>query len=499
MICATHARLLAILAAIFLSVSAIAQPATTGIQKKPTTLVTVRWGARTGVSRYRLQVAQDRDFTDIVFDGVVYGHVYQMSDLQPGKYFWRVAPLDSKLGAFSSAGVIDVSAETSPASLPTKVSTQNTSSASAPSAVPTRSAWYVAFSGVSKTALMRLRSADRIEIVATTTDGRVIALDGLTGIALWVRQTNPKTTPLVVAIQSRSGLSDVFVLSETAAILLEGKTGKEIWRGDLPAAISSAVATGDIVFAIDRSLERAFVINTTAMKLISDVRLSGRVVGSPVIANANGPAVAIVFENGRVQMLDATGKLIRTGEAGGAVTTAPLFVRTPRGEFVLVGTRNALTALNAEDLRPLGRATLKASPRGSLFAQDLDNDGTPEVVLFTDSDRVMVVKSDEGKVVWEAEAKRAEAASFADLNGDRVLDLVMIGKEGAAFALSGRDGATIWKEESPVQMVTNHAPAVTPRSSLVVSSPAGVLFIATDAGNAGLRALELPKAVAPRN
>ena len=483
-----------------MSVSAVAQPGTsTGVQNKQTTLVTVRWGARTGVSRYRLQVAQDRDFADILFDRVVDGHEYEVSDLQPGKYFWRVAPLDDKLGTFSSAAVIDVSAGTAPMSRLNKISAQNPSRASAPLAVATRSAWYAAFTGVSKTALMHLRSVDTVEIVATTMDGRVITLDGLTGIALWVRQTNAKTTPLVVPIQNRSGLNDVVVLSETAAILLEGKTGREICHGNLPAAISSAVATGDIVFAIDRSLERAFVINGSAAKLVSDVPLSGKVVGAPVITNLNAPAVAIAFEDGRLQILDSTGRFIRNGDARSAVTTAPLFVKTPRGELVLMGTRNALTALNAGDLRPLGRATLKDSPHGSLFAQDLDNDGTPEIVLFTDSGRVVVLKSDEGKIIWEADANRAEATSFADLNGDHVLDLVMMGREGAAFALSGRDGTAIWKEESSVQMVTNHAPAVTQRSSLVVSSSSGMLFIATDTGNAGLRALELPKAVGPRN
>lgn len=499
MSCAIHTWLLTILGALFLSVSAAAQPATsTGAQNKQTTLVTLRWGARTGVSRYRLQLAEDRDFADIVFDRVVYAHEYEVSDLQPGKYFWRVAPLDGKLGSFSSARVIDVSAGTSPMSLPTNVSTQNPAIA-APSAVATRSAWYAAVGGVSKTALMHLRSTDKMEIVATTTDGRVITLDSLTGIALWVRQTNPQTTPVAVPIQNRSGLNDVFVLSETAAMLLDGKTGKEIWHGNLPAAISSAVATGDIVFAIDRSLERAFVINVSAAKLVSEVPLSGRVVGAPVIANLKGPAVAIAFEDGRLQILDSAGKFIRRGNAGSAVTTAPLFVKTPRGELVLVGTRNALTALDAQDLRALGRATLKDSPHGSLFAADLDNDGTPEIVLFTDSGRVVLLKSNEGKITWEADANRAEATAFADLNGDHVLDLLMTGREGAAFALSGRDGTTIWKDESSVQMVTNHAPGVTQHASLVVSSPAGVLFIATDAGHAGLRALELPKGVAPRN
>jgi outer membrane protein assembly factor BamB len=207
----------------------------------------------------------------------------------------------------------------------------------------------------------------------------------------------------------------------------------------------------------------------------------------------------VAFEDGRLQVFDESGKLTHSGNASAEITTGPLFVRTSRANLLLVGTRNGLTALNAEDLRPLGRVTLKDSPRGSLYARDLDNDGASEVVLFTDSGRVVVVKSEEGKILWEADAKRAEATSFADINGDHVLDLLMTGREGPAFALSGRDGATVWSEESTAQIVTNHAPAMTQRSSLVVSSPTGVLFIATDPGRGGLRALEFPQAVAPRN
>jgi outer membrane protein assembly factor BamB len=207
----------------------------------------------------------------------------------------------------------------------------------------------------------------------------------------------------------------------------------------------------------------------------------------------------VALEDGRLQVFDESGKLTRSGNAAAEVTTGPLFVSTSRANLVLVGTRNGLTALNFEDLRPLGRVTLKDSPRGSLYARDLNNDGAPEVVLFTDNGRVVVVKSDEGKIIWEADAKRAEATSFADINADHVLDLLMTGREGPAFALSGRDGAVVWYEESTAQIVTNHAPAMTQRSSLVVSSPAGVLFIATDPGRGGLRALEFPQAVAPRN
>src|SRR5712691_1286365 len=70
--------------------------------------VHLRWGARPGVRRYRLQLAGDREFNDIIFDRVVSGNEYEISDLVPGRYFWRVAAL-TNTSEYSSAGVIDVS------------------------------------------------------------------------------------------------------------------------------------------------------------------------------------------------------------------------------------------------------------------------------------------------------------------------------------------------------------------------------------------------------
>jgi outer membrane protein assembly factor BamB len=473
---------------------------TTPRQASAAPLVSVRWGVRPGVTRYRLQLANDADFADIVFDRVVYGHEYQINELSPGKYFWRVASLDGKLGEFSSAGVIEVSPNAGDTSRSVYKPTSDPT-ATGTSTVATRSGWFAAFNEVSRTVTAHLRSRDGMDIVATTTDGRVVALNGLSGVALWIRQLNSKTgTPLAIPVRDVSGLENVLIISASAVALLEGSSGKDRWVGTLPGAVSTAVAAGDKVFAIDSSLERAFLINAPAPKLIAEVRLPARAVGAPLFTNAFGSSSVIVaLEDGRLQVFDESGKLTRSGDATVATTTGPLFVRTSRGQLMLVGTRNGLTALNAEDLRPLGRVTLKDSPRGSLFAQDLDNDGTPEVVLFTENGRVVVVKSDEGKVLWEGDAKRADATSFADLNGDHILDLLMTGREGPAFALSGRDGAMIWKDDSSAQIVTNHAPATMQRSSLVVSTPTGVLFIATDPGRRGLRALEFPQAVAAPN
>src|SRR5215208_4227400 len=54
--------------------------------------ILVRWQGKPGVNRYRLQLATDVKFEDVVFDQAVEGRQYVVKDLPPGNYFWRVAP-----------------------------------------------------------------------------------------------------------------------------------------------------------------------------------------------------------------------------------------------------------------------------------------------------------------------------------------------------------------------------------------------------------------------
>jgi len=83
-----------------------AQDATSPAQSK--TIVYLCWVRRAGVSRYRLQLARDSGFSNIVLDRVVQGSESELSDLEAGRYFWRVAPLTTKLGSFSCGGPIEI-------------------------------------------------------------------------------------------------------------------------------------------------------------------------------------------------------------------------------------------------------------------------------------------------------------------------------------------------------------------------------------------------------
>lgn len=472
-------------------------PAAAVVQDNPPSgSVTLRWGARPGVTRYRLQLANDAGFIDVIFDRVVSGHEYRLNDLPHGKYYWRVASLNTKRGEFSSAGVIEVPAiggAKKPSATPPAVS-NNTATTN----VTSRGGWYAAIGEVTRSIIAHLRAPGSSEIVAVTTDGRIVALDATSGIALWTVRSprSPSAVNLhVITVRAGTGADNVLVLSGKLATLVEGGTGREVWRTTMPGNAVAAIASGTRLFVVDSSFQKLFVLDANLGNVISEVPLPRRAIGKPAAITYRGArAIVVALDDGELHVFDEQGKLIIAANGGSPATTGPLVVRASQGDLVLVGTRSGLTALADEDLRPLGRVTLKDdSPRGTLLAQDLDGDGRPEVVMFTERGRVVVVKSDEGIVVGEADARRAESAAFADVNGDRVLDLLLAGKEGFAFALSGRDGSVVWKDETASSIATNRAPGASPRETFAVPGPSGVLIIAADPNRTGLRAVEFPK------
>jgi len=73
---------------------------------------TIQWNKQRGVTRYRIQIAADKQFQNVFFDGPVTSEQCIVSDLAPGYYYWRVAPVDSRpvfslpVRFFVSGGVV---------------------------------------------------------------------------------------------------------------------------------------------------------------------------------------------------------------------------------------------------------------------------------------------------------------------------------------------------------------------------------------------------------
>ena len=532
MYCSGHLRVLVLSVAILLSSTtpALAQDPQllNESQKESATTVHLRWGARTGVSRYRLQLSRDIAFTDIVFDRVVTGTDSQINDLLPGRYFWRIAPLTTTLGEFSTPAPIEVtqravqaSPESRQGSPPLKDPARTESAGANPTLKPPtgsiigRGGWRAAVGDVAHPVLAHLRASDKLDLVGINTDGVVFALDSASGIALWttgrrIQRTTTRVAPPLL-LRSRSGVNNVVVLSGTSVSAIEGASGRELWRSTLPATVTSGAVLSDSrtseIFVLDDSLQRIFILDANNGNILAQIKLPSRMVGAPVAMFAQGVARAMIaYDSGHIEIREASGAVVRSGDAGSAATTPPLYVSGRRGDLILVGTRGGLTALTADELRPLGSFAMKDdAPRGILTAQDLDADGLPEVIMMTDHGRVAAVNAADGKPLWQATladstaGTETETVAFADVNGDQVLDVVMAGGQTFALALSGRDGSVVWKDNEPPTSVANHATSLAPRAVIAVAYGSGALLIGGDPSRNGLRAIEFPKGITGPN
>ena len=65
--------------------------------------ITIQWNKQRGVSKYRLQIADDEKFSNVFYDGPVSGERYMVTGLAPGYYYWRIAPSERQTGAFLKA------------------------------------------------------------------------------------------------------------------------------------------------------------------------------------------------------------------------------------------------------------------------------------------------------------------------------------------------------------------------------------------------------------
>lgn len=140
--------------------------------------VVIRWRGQAGVERYRLQVARDQGFTDIIFDKAVTG--FQASvEMPPGSYFWRVAPAAHlEAGTYSQPEQLDVGLAAARVASNLIVASNDTG-------------WRTATGEVSRPVAAQLRAGKGFDIVAVSADGAVRAVEATTGIPLWTSPLAP--------------------------------------------------------------------------------------------------------------------------------------------------------------------------------------------------------------------------------------------------------------------------------------------------------------------
>jgi outer membrane protein assembly factor BamB len=484
--------------------------AQSNLEPQANTKVHLHWGARPRISRYRFQLAGDRDFRDIIIDRVINGTETNIDDLPPGRYFWRIAPLTQTLGEYSSAAIVDVSE--SAAVREPDVSAPTTPVVGQPPAavtITTTGGWRAAVGDVARPVIAHLRSRDNFEIVATNSNGVTFALDSTSGVQLWsTRASRAMNVPVASAsppliIPSASGLDDLLVFDGLVAIKFEGKSGRELWRTPLSNLPSSAVVALDagtpVITVIDNSLRRMTVLNGGNGQIISRTSLKSRVAGPPAASLEQHGQFFIAYENGDIELRDKAGAVIRSGSAASKAMTGPLVLKSRRNDgnrgqdMILVETRDGLTGITAADLKAVGRVTSKQEVSGgTLIAADLNDDGHTEVFVITPDGFLLAIHGEDGKLLWDTTVKeKPQGMAFADLDGDGIKDVIITTPNSFATALSGRDGSPIWKDSEPAESIAKNA--LQNRGLVAVPLHSSVLIVAGDAAHTGLRAIEFPK------
>ncbi|PYS79059.1 MAG: hypothetical protein DMF66_04115 [Acidobacteria bacterium] len=362
----------------------------------------------------------------------------------------------------------------------------------------------------------RGRAAQVFDFVGVGVDGRVFAVDGASGISLWTarfNQTPPASSaaatggksnslaPLVLTAAQKP--TEIVVATQNGVRALRGETGREDWRANVEGRITGGVAadmSGDgstEVVLVTEDPAKFYVLNGSSGRILAEQKLDGSTSGAPYPFAAGGArGVFLGMKKGRVEFRGADGNLISEGKLDGEVTTPPVVVAHGQTPFLAVGTDNGLWAFSVPDLKPLG--VIKAEDdavRGTLAVADVDGDGAPEIAMVTKRGRVALVNTTDGNVRWSTEgATDAASATFADVNSDGVLDVIVPGGKDFALAFSGRDGSLVMKVvEGGKQVEGQKAGAVLRSLVITPSAGGGLMLVGGDPAGVGLRAVELPK------
>jgi len=259
-------------------------------QSKPASVepIQIKWHLQPGVSRYRLQLATDPEFSDIVFDRAVNGSNYTVTDLPRGHYYWRVAPAVEETGRFSNPLPAGEYAPEVP-SLPVKEAS-NTNIRNA------REGWRVVAGRSLSPVGVRQLDGGGLYLFASDSKGGVYAFDGRSGEPRWSfapREGTPSSqrgsaAQFLSSADKAGGITRLLLSSPSGLRALDLSTGQLLWDKELAGSPSGFAAvdfrgTGDTDFVVViRDPSSVTILDSASGAPISEVKLERQVIGRPV-------------------------------------------------------------------------------------------------------------------------------------------------------------------------------------------------------------------------
>lgn len=464
------------------------------------------WTKDVGVNRYRIQIANDPEFKDVLFDGRITGNEYEVRDLPPGHYYWRVAPAELVTGQFQLPAVLEIkrwTAKAQPAG----------AAAASGTAIP---GWLAATGEIAKPLAVTLRTGLGIDFIGVNAKGTVYALSGSDGVALWTSQfqSAPETHPagrafIPLVLSPRGETPQIIVAFEKGVRALDGKTGRELWRTELSGKIVMGVTSrpprtvDSRIFLIDEKLDHLTVLNCNHGKIEAQYKLKDQAVATPAyVTTTDLDFLVIPLRGGLVELRNSKGDYIHSIGLGAEITTGPIVVETRLGSQLYMGTKKGLIVIEGANFQSIRLIPIGDQyPVGSLSAADFECSNQSSIVMITSRGRVMAVDTVSGEIKWSSEGTgEATAVALADLNSDGRPDVVIPGKDYFALGLSGVNGAVIWQSPETDLSDAGTRGSAPPRSLVIGRTKDGrLLVVGTDPDSVGLQAQEITGVTARAN
>jgi outer membrane protein assembly factor BamB len=476
----------------------------------------ISWNKQPGVTTYRLQIATDEQFQDVLVDRLIDGYEYIISDLDPGLYHWRVAAKNgSRTGQFLKAGLFEVKKVPVVAKPPIIVSKPTPTPAvlddSKTRTRLTTLGWSVTTGEIVRLMAAQLRAGATPDFVGVNAEGTVYALDSARGFALWTARFNLTPSPdervrvhynqfVPMLLSNPATGTRLLVAFDKGVRALDGATGREIWNTKIAGIPSAATLIGSDIYLVAEKADKLLILDGSTGQLKRQIKLKAEAIGPPVVLSSGVQSQLLVPLRGAlIELCGLDGTYIRSFRMGTELTTQPIVVQARRGPLLLMGLKNGLIAFDAATVEALGRIAIEGNdyPVGSLSVVDLDGDKLQEVVMTTNAGRVLAIDVGDGKIRWQMDVGAVSLPAFADLDGDTLPDVLVPGKNSLAVGLSGSTGSLIWDSGEETTLAKSPASA---RSVAVAKVNDGrLIVVGNDRTATGLRALEVPKASAKSN
>ena len=438
----------------------------------------ISWAAQTGVSRYRLQVARDQGFSDTVIDRAIKGNGYVISGLPEGRYYWRVAPIGTEKGGYSSARLVRLTKPKPKAPVETVVAKRVTKPAAAdrnarkvttPPRIervqpkPETTARDNRTSRPAPTPSPRRDPGELERARVQPTPAPIIPLKPLPDNGGWRTVTGNIAYPVAAHLRSTSTYDLVGVNSNGSVYALDGTNGSALWttrfrlNANLPEPpTGTAFSFNPVVFRAANGLANVVVAydgGVRALEGASGAELwrtslpAGALSGTAAEGSAN-PTIFIVSGSGQEFLL-------LNGDTGAIVGRSALLAR-PFGAPIAFVNKNAVNLVIVFD----GGFVELRNMKGELVRSvKLANPTTPPVfvvgprgglVLVGTLDGLMALDAGDlhsvGRVAIEDDWPRGKL-SVDDLDGDGAPEVVMITNRARVIAMNTTDGKIRWEAD----------------------------------------------------